>query len=84
MRYRIACIIVLLRQVPRVTVIPSMYFPKEELWEKADLVVFYFWSREKWDYDLIDRHQVDPLVFVRLLVPPVIQDDYIPLFAEGA
>ena len=31
---------VLLPQVPRVTVVPSMYFPKKELWEKADLVVF--------------------------------------------
>ena len=47
----------LLPQVPRVTIIPSMYFPKKELWKKADLVVFYFWSREKWDYDLIDTYQ---------------------------
>jgi hypothetical protein len=48
---------VLLPQVPRVTVVPSMYFPKKELWEKADLVVFYLWPREKWDYDLIDAYQ---------------------------
>jgi len=33
---------VLLAQVRRLTVIPSMYFPKPELWEKADLVVFYW------------------------------------------
>ena len=32
----------LLPQVPRVSVVSSMYFPKKELWEKADLVVFYF------------------------------------------
>jgi len=36
----------LLPQVPRVTAIPSMYFPKKELWDKADLVVFYLWPRE--------------------------------------
>lgn len=48
----------LLPQIPRVTVTPSMYFPKEELWEKADLVVFYMWPRgEGWDYDLIDAYQ---------------------------
>lgn len=49
---------VLLPQVPRVTVVPSMYFPKKELWEKADLVIFYMWPRrEGWDYDLIDAYQ---------------------------
>jgi type 1 glutamine amidotransferase len=53
---------VLLPQVPRVTVAASMDFPKKELWEKADLVVFYLWTREqrqraKWDYDLIDAYQ---------------------------
>ena len=48
---------VLLPQVPRVTVVPSMYFPKKELWEKADLVVFYFWPRDRWDYDLVDAYQ---------------------------
>ena len=47
----------LLPQVPRVTVAASMYFPKKELWEKADLVVFYLWPREQWDYDLIDAYQ---------------------------
>ena len=46
-----------LPQVPRVTAIGSMYFPKKELWEKADLVVFYVWPREQWDYDLIDAYQ---------------------------
>jgi hypothetical protein len=35
----------LLPNVPRVTVTPSYYFPKKELWEKADLVVFYMWPR---------------------------------------
>ncbi len=48
---------VLLPKVPRVTATSSMYFPKKEQWEKADLVVFYFWSREKWDYDLVDAYQ---------------------------
>ena len=48
---------VLLPQVPRVTVVPSMYFPKKELWEKADLVVFYLWPRDEWDYDLVDAYQ---------------------------
>ncbi len=48
----------LLPQVPRVTVVPSMYFPKKELWEKADLVVFYMWPRgEGWDYGLVDAYQ---------------------------
>ena len=36
---------VLLPQVPRVTVVPPMWFPKKEQWEKADLVVFYMWPR---------------------------------------
>jgi type 1 glutamine amidotransferase len=48
---------VLLPQVPRVTVVPSMWFPQKELWEKADLVVFYLWPGEKWDYDLVDAYQ---------------------------
>ena len=47
----------LLPQVPRVTVVPSMFFPKKELWEKADLVVFYMWPSGPWDYDLIDAYQ---------------------------
>jgi len=52
----------LLPQVPRVKIVPAMYFPKKELWEKADLVVFYLWTREQrhrdlWDYDLIDAYQ---------------------------
>jgi len=48
----------LLPQVPRVTVAESMYFPKKELWEKADLVVFYMWPRrEGWDYELVDAYQ---------------------------
>ncbi|MCH7909643.1 MAG: hypothetical protein IIB38_08505, partial [Candidatus Hydrogenedentes bacterium] len=52
----------LLSQVPRVTVTPSLYFPPEELWEKADLVVFYMHPhetgpRKAWDFDIIDRYQ---------------------------
>lgn len=52
----------LLPQVPRISVAASMNFPKKELWEKADLVVFYLWTREQrhrelWDYDLIDAYQ---------------------------
>jgi len=47
----------LLPDVPRVTVIPSMYFPKKELWEEADLVVFYMWPRERWDYEVVDAYQ---------------------------
>jgi hypothetical protein len=47
----------LLPKVARVTVIPSMYFPKQELWEKADLVVFYTGPRGKWDYKLVDDYQ---------------------------
>jgi len=48
----------LLPQVPRVTVVPAMYFPKKEQWEKADLVVFYLWPRdEDWEYGLVDAYQ---------------------------
>ena len=59
---------VLLPQVPRVTVVSSMYFPKKELWEKADLVVFYNWPRKNWDYDLIDAYQKrgGGLIFVHM------------------
>jgi hypothetical protein len=31
--------------------------PKKKLWEEADLVVFYLWPREQWDYNLIDACQ---------------------------
>jgi len=60
----------LLPKVPRVTVIPSMFFPKKELWEKADLVVFYLWPREKWDYDPVDAYleRGGGLVFIHLSV----------------
>jgi len=60
----------LLPRVPRVTVTASMYFPKKELWEKADLVVFYLWPREKWDYGLIDAYQRrgGGLVFIHMAV----------------
>ena len=58
----------LLPTVPRVTVTPSMYFPKKELWEKADLVVFYLWTREKWNYDIVDAFQKrgGGLVFIHM------------------
>lgn len=49
---------VLLPQVPRVTVVPAMYFPNKEQWEKADLVIFYAWPRDEgWDYGLVDAYQ---------------------------
>ena len=50
----------LLPQVPRVTAVQAMYFPTEEQWETADLVVFYLQSREVWGkdlFDLIDAYQ---------------------------
>jgi len=50
----------LLPQVPRVAAYQAMYFPTEEQWEKADLVVFYLQSRENWGkghFDLIDAYQ---------------------------
>ena len=58
----------LLPTVPRVTVVPSMYFPEKELWEKADLIVFYLWTREKWDYSLVDAYQKrgGGLVFIHM------------------
>ena len=50
----------LLPQVPRVTAEHAMYFPTEEQWDKADLVVFYAQQREPWgekEYKLIDAFQ---------------------------
>ena len=60
----------LLPRVPRVTVTASMYFPKKELWEKADLVVFYLWPHKRWDYGLIDAYQKrgGGLVFIHMAV----------------
>jgi len=60
----------LLPRVPRVTVVPSMYFPKKALWEKADLVVFYLWPHKRWDYGLIDAYQKrgGGLVFIHMAV----------------
>lgn len=65
----------LLPNVPRVTVTPSYYFPKQELWDKADLVVFYLWPhqrdpRDTWDYDVIDAYQKrgGGLVFIHFAV----------------
>ena len=47
----------LLPKVPRVTVTSAMWFPSKEQWEKADLVVFYLWPGDGWNYDLIDAFQ---------------------------
>jgi len=60
----------LLPQVPRVTVIPAMWFPTKELWEKADLVVFYLWPKPNWDYKLMDAYLArgGGLVFIHLAV----------------
>jgi len=60
----------LLPQVPRVTVIPAMWFPTKELWENADLVVFYLWPKPKWDYKLMDAYLArgGGLVFIHLAV----------------
>jgi len=60
----------LLPRVPRVRVTTSMFFPRKELWEKADLVVFYLWPSRKWDYSLIDAYQKrgGGLVFIHMAV----------------
>ncbi len=60
----------LLPHVPRVTVIPAMWFPKKELWEKADLVVFYLWPKPNWDYKVIDSYLArgGGLIFIHLAV----------------
>jgi hypothetical protein len=50
----------LLSKVPKITPIHVMYFPSKELWEKADLVVFYHHAFDRWEdpqYDLIDNFQ---------------------------
>lgn len=50
----------LLPQVPRVTAVQTMYFPTEEQWAAADLVVFFLAPRERWEkehFDLIDAYQ---------------------------
>lgn len=61
----------LLPAVPRVTTVPAMYFPTEEQWKRADLVVFYLQSREAWGkkhYDLIKAFQArgGGLIFLHL------------------
>ena len=65
----------LLPNVPRVTVTPSYNFPKTELWEKADLVVFYMWPHIRnwagnWDYTDMDRFQKrgGGLIFIHMAV----------------
>ena len=50
----------LLPQVPRVTAEYAMYFPSEEQWETADLIVFYVQQRSPWgekEYALMDAYQ---------------------------
>ncbi len=61
----------LLPQVPRVTAVQTMYFPTEEQWQEADLVVFYLQSREGWGkrhFELIDAFQArgGGLIFIHL------------------
>ncbi len=50
----------LLPEVPRVTAEYAMYFPTEEQWAKADLIVFYAQQRKPWgekEYALLDAFQ---------------------------
>jgi len=50
----------LLKKIPKITSIHVMYFPTIEVWEKADLVVFYHHAFDKWEkneYDIIDKYQ---------------------------
>jgi len=50
----------LLKKIPKITPIHVMYFPTAELWEKADLVVFYHHAFDRWEkpeYDLIDNYR---------------------------
>jgi len=47
----------LLPKVPRVTATSAMWFPSQEQWEKADLVVFYLWPGGGWNYEIIDAYQ---------------------------
>ncbi len=50
----------LLPQVPRVTAERAMFFPSEEQWTKADLIVFYQQARDAWgekEYALMDAFQ---------------------------
>ncbi len=50
----------LLNKIPQITPIHVMYFPSNEMWEKADLVVFYHHAFDRWErneFDLIDKYQ---------------------------
>jgi|TARA_Y100000310_G_scaffold317955_2_gene371457 type 1 glutamine amidotransferase len=50
----------LLPMVPRIKVERAMYFPSDEQWAKADLIVFYAQQRAPWgerEYDLMDAFQ---------------------------
>ncbi|MCH7908044.1 MAG: ThuA domain-containing protein [Candidatus Hydrogenedentes bacterium] len=50
----------LLPTVPRITVERAMYFPSDEQWAKADLIVFYAQQRAPWgerEYGLMDAFQ---------------------------
>jgi type 1 glutamine amidotransferase len=50
----------LLNKIPKITPIHVMYFPSKELWDKADLVVFYHHAFKRWEkpeYDLINKYQ---------------------------
>ena len=50
----------LLPTLPQVTVERAMYFPSDEQWEKADLIVFYAQQQKPWgerEYALMDAFQ---------------------------
>ena len=61
----------LLPEVPRVEAVHAMYFPTDEQWHDADLVVFYLQTRDRWGEDefaRLDAHQTrgGGLVFLHL------------------
>lgn len=50
----------LLPTVPRITLARAMYFPSDEQWARADLIVFYAQQRAPWgerEYGLMDAFQ---------------------------
>ncbi len=51
----------LLPNVPRVTVTPSYYFPTQDQWEEADLVVFYMWPETdgRGEFEGSAQHELD-------------------------
>ena len=60
-------------QVPRVAAESVMYFPTDEQWEKADLIVFYCQQRKPWgtrEYAMMDQYQKHGggLMFIHLAI----------------